>query len=205
MMRGEPRVGKLEGGRRSGPGRVWALKKDSLQSPGWGFCNCVDTADPCGRLGLELLLVDVSVRGTMRDCWQGGNCRCVCLQESPYVSVVPSGPGTDGARGCAAVQLCLLFPNRYTLLPKGVLQITGLRAEDSGVFHCVASNIASVRVSHGARLTVSGEGPFPCLVLSPAGHMTSPHPQISPPSARPWTLVSQGHREHLLSPKLCAP
>lgn len=49
------------------------------------------------------------------------------------------------------------FPHRYTLLPKGVLQITGLRTEDSGVFHCVASNIASVRVSHGARLTVSGE------------------------------------------------
>uniref|UniRef100_A0A8C3YMY7 Immunoglobulin superfamily DCC subclass member 3 n=1 Tax=Catagonus wagneri TaxID=51154 RepID=A0A8C3YMY7_9CETA len=47
---------------------------------------------------------------------------------------------------------------RYTLLPKGVLQITGLQAEDSGVFHCVASNIASVRVSHGARLTVSGSG-----------------------------------------------
>ncbi|XP_032106879.1 immunoglobulin superfamily DCC subclass member 3 isoform X3 [Sapajus apella] len=47
---------------------------------------------------------------------------------------------------------------RYTLLPKGVLQITGLRAEDSGVFHCVASNIASIRISHGARLTVSGSG-----------------------------------------------
>ncbi|KAM4829767.1 immunoglobulin superfamily DCC subclass member 3 [Thomomys bottae] len=47
---------------------------------------------------------------------------------------------------------------RYTLLPKGVLQITGLRAEDSGVFYCVASNVASVRVSHGARLTVSGSG-----------------------------------------------
>ncbi|XP_047623038.1 immunoglobulin superfamily DCC subclass member 3 isoform X3 [Phacochoerus africanus] len=47
---------------------------------------------------------------------------------------------------------------RYTLLPKGVLQITGLQAEDSGIFHCVASNIASVRVSHGARLTVSGSG-----------------------------------------------
>ncbi|XP_053451386.1 immunoglobulin superfamily DCC subclass member 3 isoform X7 [Nycticebus coucang] len=47
---------------------------------------------------------------------------------------------------------------RYTLLPKGVLQITGLRAEDSGIFHCVASNIASVRISHGARLTVSGSG-----------------------------------------------
>nr|XP_030731148.1 immunoglobulin superfamily DCC subclass member 3 [Globicephala melas] len=47
---------------------------------------------------------------------------------------------------------------RYTLLPKGVLQITGLQAEDSGVFHCVASNVASVRVSHGASLTVSGSG-----------------------------------------------
>ncbi|KAI4567801.1 hypothetical protein MJT46_007599 [Ovis ammon polii x Ovis aries] len=47
---------------------------------------------------------------------------------------------------------------RYTLLPKGVLQITGLRAEDSGVFHCVASNIASIRVSRGARLTVTGSG-----------------------------------------------
>ncbi|XP_036592918.1 immunoglobulin superfamily DCC subclass member 3 [Trichosurus vulpecula] len=48
--------------------------------------------------------------------------------------------------------------DRYTLLPKGVLQITGLRAEDSGIFHCVASNIASVRVSQGASLTVSGSG-----------------------------------------------
>lgn len=62
---------------------------------------------------------------------------------------------------------CVLFPNRYTLLPKGVLQITGLRAEDSGVFHCVASNIASVRVSHGARLTVSGEGPLPFSFSQP--------------------------------------
>ncbi|KAB0407177.1 hypothetical protein E2I00_013529 [Balaenoptera physalus] len=29
---------------------------------------------------------------------------------------------------------------------------------ESGVFHCVASNVASVRVSHGASLTVSGSG-----------------------------------------------
>lgn len=116
-----------------------------------------------------------------------------------------SVPVTDGARGCAGVQLCPLFPNRYTLLPKGVLQITGLRAEDSGIFHCVASNIASVRVSHGARLTVSGKGPFPCLVLPPGDPMTSPHPHISPPSAGPWRLVNQGHTEHPLSPKLCAP
>ncbi|OXB68976.1 hypothetical protein ASZ78_003445 [Callipepla squamata] len=44
---------------------------------------------------------------------------------------------------------------RYTLLPKGVLQITGLRAEDSGIFHCVATNIANVKFSREARLTVS--------------------------------------------------
>uniref|UniRef100_F7F8V7 Immunoglobulin superfamily DCC subclass member 3 n=2 Tax=Ornithorhynchus anatinus TaxID=9258 RepID=F7F8V7_ORNAN len=46
--------------------------------------------------------------------------------------------------------------DRYTLLPKGVLQITGLRAEDSGLFHCVATNVASVKFSRRARLTVSG-------------------------------------------------
>lgn len=70
--------------------------------------------------------------------------------------------------------------HRYTLLPKGVLQITGLRAEDSGVFHCVASNIASVRVSHGARLTVTGAG----LVLSHA----SLHHHIALPSVEPQGL-----------------
>ncbi|XP_060611595.2 immunoglobulin superfamily DCC subclass member 3 isoform X1 [Anolis sagrei] len=46
--------------------------------------------------------------------------------------------------------------DRYTLLPKGVLQITGLRAEDAGIFHCMASNTAGVKLSRGARLTVSG-------------------------------------------------
>ncbi|XP_061451620.1 immunoglobulin superfamily DCC subclass member 3 [Rhineura floridana] len=46
--------------------------------------------------------------------------------------------------------------DRYTLLPKGVLQITGLQAEDAGIFHCVATNIANVKFSRGARLTVSG-------------------------------------------------
>ncbi|XP_031686675.1 immunoglobulin superfamily DCC subclass member 3 [Oncorhynchus kisutch] len=44
---------------------------------------------------------------------------------------------------------------RYTLLPTGVLQITGLRQEDSGVFCCVAHNSAGVKHSAGARLTVS--------------------------------------------------
>ncbi|KAK6294635.1 hypothetical protein J4Q44_G00354650 [Coregonus suidteri] len=45
---------------------------------------------------------------------------------------------------------------RYTLLPTGVLQITGLRQEDGGVFCCVAHNSAGVKHSAGARLTVSG-------------------------------------------------
>ncbi|KAG7468010.1 hypothetical protein MATL_G00138260 [Megalops atlanticus] len=45
---------------------------------------------------------------------------------------------------------------RYTLLPTGVLQITGLRAEDSGVFCCVAHNSAGVKHSAEASLTVSG-------------------------------------------------
>uniref|UniRef100_A0A3B4C5D7 Immunoglobulin superfamily DCC subclass member 3 n=1 Tax=Pygocentrus nattereri TaxID=42514 RepID=A0A3B4C5D7_PYGNA len=46
--------------------------------------------------------------------------------------------------------------DRYTLLPTGVLQITGVRPEDSGVFCCVAHNSAGVKHSAGARLTVSG-------------------------------------------------
>ncbi|MBN3311631.1 IGDC4 protein, partial [Atractosteus spatula] len=45
---------------------------------------------------------------------------------------------------------------RYTLLPTGVLQITGVRPEDSGIFRCVAENTAGVKRSAGASLTVSG-------------------------------------------------
>ncbi|XP_028979978.2 immunoglobulin superfamily DCC subclass member 3 isoform X2 [Esox lucius] len=45
---------------------------------------------------------------------------------------------------------------RYTLLPTGVLQITGLCQGDAGVFCCVAHNSAGVKYSAGARLTVSG-------------------------------------------------
>uniref|UniRef100_A0A8B9R2S9 Immunoglobulin superfamily, DCC subclass, member 3 n=1 Tax=Astyanax mexicanus TaxID=7994 RepID=A0A8B9R2S9_ASTMX len=44
---------------------------------------------------------------------------------------------------------------RYTLLPTGVLQITGVRPEDSGVFCCVAHNSAGVKHSAGAHLTNS--------------------------------------------------
>ncbi|XP_071773310.2 immunoglobulin superfamily DCC subclass member 3 [Centroberyx gerrardi] len=45
---------------------------------------------------------------------------------------------------------------RYTLLPTGVLQITGVRQEDSGKFCCVAHNSAGVKHSAEAHLTVSG-------------------------------------------------
>ncbi|XP_049921318.1 immunoglobulin superfamily DCC subclass member 3 isoform X2 [Epinephelus moara] len=45
---------------------------------------------------------------------------------------------------------------RYTLLPTGVLQITGVREEDSGKFCCVAHNSAGVKHSTEALLTVSG-------------------------------------------------
>ncbi|XP_021169262.2 immunoglobulin superfamily DCC subclass member 3 isoform X1 [Fundulus heteroclitus] len=47
---------------------------------------------------------------------------------------------------------------RYTLLPNGVLQITSVQRSDSGVFRCVASNIANTRYSHEAPLSVSVAG-----------------------------------------------
>nr|XP_057903671.1 immunoglobulin superfamily DCC subclass member 3 [Doryrhamphus excisus] len=49
--------------------------------------------------------------------------------------------------------------NRYTLLPMGILQVTGARQEDAGVFRCVASNIANTRYSHEALLNISGGAP----------------------------------------------
>lgn len=58
-------------------------------------------------------------------------------------------------------RVCLLLfyislSGRYTLLPTGVLQITGVREEDSGKFCCVAHNSAGVKHSTEALLTVSG-------------------------------------------------
>lgn len=45
----------------------------------------------------------------------------------------------------------------YTLLPNGVLQISGVQQADSGLFRCVASNIANTRYSQEAQLSVSGK------------------------------------------------
>ncbi|XP_053348506.1 immunoglobulin superfamily DCC subclass member 3 [Clarias gariepinus] len=48
---------------------------------------------------------------------------------------------------------------RYTLLPMGILQITGVKKSDAGVFRCVATNIANIRYSHEALLNVTGGAP----------------------------------------------
>ncbi|XP_013855026.1 immunoglobulin superfamily DCC subclass member 3 [Austrofundulus limnaeus] len=47
---------------------------------------------------------------------------------------------------------------RYTLLPNGVLQISGAQRSDNGLFRCVASNIANTRFSHEAQLSVTVAG-----------------------------------------------
>ncbi|XP_042362968.1 immunoglobulin superfamily DCC subclass member 3 [Plectropomus leopardus] len=49
--------------------------------------------------------------------------------------------------------------NRYTLLPMGILQVTGVRQSDAGVFRCVATNIANTRYSHEAMLNITGGAP----------------------------------------------
>uniref|UniRef100_A0A3B4EN12 Immunoglobulin superfamily DCC subclass member 3 n=1 Tax=Pygocentrus nattereri TaxID=42514 RepID=A0A3B4EN12_PYGNA len=46
--------------------------------------------------------------------------------------------------------------NRFTLLPMGILQITGTKRLDAGVYRCVATNIANTRYSHEAQLNVTG-------------------------------------------------
>ncbi|XP_029299598.1 immunoglobulin superfamily DCC subclass member 3-like [Cottoperca gobio] len=49
--------------------------------------------------------------------------------------------------------------NRYTLLPMGILQVTGVRQPDAGVFRCVATNTANTRYSHEAMLNITGGAP----------------------------------------------
>ncbi|KAL2084583.1 hypothetical protein ACEWY4_020101 [Coilia grayii] len=48
--------------------------------------------------------------------------------------------------------------NRYTLLPTGILQITGVQKADMGFYRCMAVNIANTRYSHEAQLTVTAAG-----------------------------------------------
>ncbi|XP_063002320.1 immunoglobulin superfamily DCC subclass member 3-like [Elgaria multicarinata webbii] len=48
---------------------------------------------------------------------------------------------------------------RFTLLPTGILQITGARRSDVGTYRCVASNIANTRYSQEAALSISVSAP----------------------------------------------
>ncbi|XP_065126669.1 immunoglobulin superfamily DCC subclass member 3 [Paramisgurnus dabryanus] len=48
--------------------------------------------------------------------------------------------------------------DRYTLLPNGILHITGVRQSDSGFYRCNAKNIANTRYSHDAQLSVKVAG-----------------------------------------------
>uniref|UniRef100_A0A4W4H9X2 Immunoglobulin superfamily DCC subclass member 3 n=1 Tax=Electrophorus electricus TaxID=8005 RepID=A0A4W4H9X2_ELEEL len=48
---------------------------------------------------------------------------------------------------------------RYTLLPMGILQITGTKKSHAGMYRCVATNIANTRYSHEAQLNITGGAP----------------------------------------------
>ncbi|XP_025068426.1 immunoglobulin superfamily DCC subclass member 3 [Alligator sinensis] len=59
---------------------------------------------------------------------------------------------------------------RFTLLPAGVLQITGVRRADVGAYRCMATNIAGARCSREAWLGLSGEhlsGVEPTILSGP--------------------------------------
>ncbi|XP_043358202.1 immunoglobulin superfamily DCC subclass member 3-like [Dermochelys coriacea] len=57
--------------------------------------------------------------------------------------------------------------HRFTLLPAGILQITGVQRADVGSYRCVASNIANSRCSQEAQLAISGELSVPKLYKEP--------------------------------------
>lgn len=99
--------------------------------------------------------------------WPGSSARstdCRSPSSAGKKTAVQWTPVTRG--GSRAAHRCRLeiwqgphrvsLSRRYTLLPTGVLQITGVRLEDSGRFCCVAHNSAGVKHSAEAVLTVSG-------------------------------------------------
>ncbi|TFJ97793.1 Immunoglobulin superfamily DCC subclass member 3 [Platysternon megacephalum] len=49
--------------------------------------------------------------------------------------------------------------HRFTLLPAGILHITGVRRADVGSYRCVASNVANSRCSQEAQLAISVSAP----------------------------------------------
>lgn len=51
---------------------------------------------------------------------------------------------------------CVCFPLRHTFLPSGSMKITETRISDSGMYLCVATNIAG-NVTQSVKLSVHGE------------------------------------------------
>lgn len=51
---------------------------------------------------------------------------------------------------------CVGFPPRHTFLPSGSMKITETRISDSGMYLCVATNIAG-NVTQSVKLSVHGE------------------------------------------------
>lgn len=77
---------------------------------------------------------------------------------------------------------CMGFPPRHTFLPSGSMKITETRISDSGMYLCVATNIAG-NVTQSVKLSVHGEywkddlGSFVCC------------PQWSPFACEPLCCV----------------
>uniref|UniRef100_A0A667XY44 Si:ch211-57n23.4 n=1 Tax=Myripristis murdjan TaxID=586833 RepID=A0A667XY44_9TELE len=62
--------------------------------------------------------------------------------------------------------------SRYTLLPMGILQVTGVQQTDAGIYRCVASNIANTRYSREAVLNVTGRTYKEPVILSGPQNLT---------------------------------
>lgn len=104
--------------------------------------------------------------------WPGSSARSTACQSPSSAGKRTDVQWTPAMRGWSRVAHARSSPEtgqgahrlspspRYTLLPTGVLQITGVRLEDGGRFCCVAHNSAGVKHSAEAVLTVSGPFQF---------------------------------------------
>nr|XP_032649615.1 immunoglobulin superfamily DCC subclass member 3-like [Chelonoidis abingdonii] len=98
-------------------------------------------------------------------------------------------PAHDLALGATSPQ--------FTLLPAGILHITGVRRADVGAYRCVASNIANSHCSQEAQLAISNESPKlykePMILSGPQNltimvHQTAILECIA--TGNPWPIVS---------------
>lgn len=85
------------------------------------------------------------------DLWDGGEgCFKSCLQHSCVTLM------SDCAGVFVSMLRCVNFPPRHTFLPSGSMKITETRISDSGMYLCVATNIAG-NVTQSVKLSVHGE------------------------------------------------